>query len=141
MPKVSAARLREIRREGISGNPEKDATVLGVSHTIGGKTFQLVFSYGALSIASKKLRELGIRVNLLLSLNFTMLDADALPALFYAAVFLQHPEFTYAEAVTLVDVDTWEPLFVALADAYEMALTRAVQKRKGKSDPLPVEQS
>ena len=72
-----------------------DPTMTPVYVDIDGEQFRLSFDFGALAIAKAKLREAGIELNVLRSLDFEALDADTLPAMFFAACQQYQPELTW----------------------------------------------
>lgn len=110
-----------------------------VEVSIKGLKFRLCISYGALAVAQTKLRSLGVNINLLLALNPLLMGPDNLPALFFGAAHQQHPKLTYDEAVSLIDLETWEPVMCAVLKAYELAMPKS--DKGTPRNPPAVEQS
>jgi len=85
---------------------------------IDGKTYDLCFTIGALAEAKSRLRKAGVEINLLQSINFSDMDADVIPPLFFAALLPFQPEMTQEKAYALVTLQTIVPIYQALANAY-----------------------
>jgi len=115
------AKLRKIRK--IASLPD-DPTIPEVSIEIDEKKYRLCFDFAALAKAKSKLREHGVEVNLLQSLDFRIIDVDTLPVLFYAASQHFQPNLTWEEAVRLVNVRTALGIFEGLGAAYMAAMVK-----------------
>jgi esterase/lipase superfamily enzyme len=98
---------------------------------IDGEKFQLSFDFGALATAKAKLREAGIQLNVLRSLDFESLDADTLPAMFFAACQQFQPYLTWERARRLVNLRTGAAVIQGLVAAYVAAMAEPKQ-----GDPL-----
>lgn len=106
-------------------NPVIDTAVIEID----GERFELCFDFGAMARVKAELREHGIRMNLLRSLDLGELDVDTLPVLFFATARARHPDLTWERAQALVTVRTAAGLIDALVQAYKVAMEPA------KADP------
>ena len=101
---------------------------------IDGKQYVLRFTIEGLGRAKRKLREEGVRINLLLSLNVQDMDADTLGAVLFGALQEYHSEVSYAAARRMVRFDTYGAIILALCDAYQAA-TRSQETEPSEGDP------
>lgn len=99
-------------------SPAPISPVLG----LGGKSYTLKFTYRGLAEARRLLREQGVRVNLLQSLNIEDMDADTLPALLFGALREHHAEISYTQAERMVSIKTYGAVTMALCGAYWEAM-------------------
>lgn len=102
---------------------------------IDGKTYSLSFTFEGLAAARVQLRELGVRVNLLQSLNTEDMDADTLPPLLFGATRECHEELTYADIKRLVRFDTYGAIFAGLCSAYIAAMRTPEGEPSGANPP------
>jgi hypothetical protein len=110
-----------------------DPTLPKTPIEIDGKTYDLCFTFGALARAKQALRARGIEMNLLQSLDFTTLDADNLPILFYAALLPFHEEIGYDDAIAMVTMPTYGGIYVAICTAYSRSVSK--QDPEAKANP------
>jgi hypothetical protein len=82
----------------------------------------LCFDFGALATAKAKLREQGVEINILRMIDFTALDVDTLPALFFGAAQKHQPQLTWKRAQELVTINTAGSIAVGLFAAYRAAM-------------------
>lgn len=85
---------------------------------IGGRTYQLGFTYGSIRSAKLALRARGIELNLMRSFGLAEIDADTLPELFFAALRVHHPDVTFEDALSLISVRNCLRVAEAIATAY-----------------------
>lgn len=101
------------------------------------ETYTLCFTFGAIQEAKRILQRKGIRVNLLIALDSMDVDADALPALLFAALRTNHPEIDYKAAEALINMQTAIPIFTAITDAYVKSVK--VPRPDGEAGDPPTE--
>lgn len=131
------ASLRRFKEsQAVQSAVDKDFVV----HVLGGKVYHLACTWGALKAAQGQLRAQGIRINLLLGLSFQDVGADMLAAMFYAFAFQQDKSVSLAAIDAALGLLTWEPAFVACADAYRDGMAREVAAAK-KANPTQVQPS
>jgi hypothetical protein len=118
----------------IAGNPEIDPTMPKIELKLAGKSYFLVFSFGALAVAQKGLRDAGVECNLLHALDLTSIDPIRLPLLFYATLITHQPKMTIEQATTLVTMKTLGPIYEAVINAYGASLAEP-SPEDAKSDP------
>jgi hypothetical protein len=102
----------------VAGNPAIDPTLPKVELTLGKKTYFLCFTFEALALAQSILRDNGIDCNLLQSLDLTILQADRLVPLLYAALITHDPTISLEEVFKLVKFRTLAKVFEAIVLAY-----------------------
>jgi hypothetical protein len=106
----------------IAGNPEIDPTLPKVDIKLGSETYYLCFTFGALSLAQKNLRDIGVECNLLHALDLSSMDALRLVPLLYAALLSHQPKITLEKVATLVTFKNMGMIFEGLARAYGASL-------------------
>jgi hypothetical protein len=104
-----------------------DPMISEVALEIGGERFSLCFDFAALATAKAKLREYGVTINLLHALNFSEMDVDTVPALFFAATQRHQPDLSWEHAQQLVNLRTVSSIFNGLAAAYKVAVVEPKQ--------------
>lgn len=110
----------------IAGNPAHDATMPTVDVTIHGGEYHLAFTFAALSLAKKALVKQGVLANILIGCDIRSLDIDTLPVMLFAALITAHPEITYKQVESLLDMKT----HVVLADAVVHAYLLSIEQPK-----------
>lgn len=117
-------------------NTAADPTLPKTPVTVGGKTYDLCFTFGALARAERfinaELERAGSneRVNLLAALP--VINMGNLPLLFAAGVHQFHPELTFTEAHDLVDYADVSAVSAAIVAAFD-----ATRVKQEKSDDPP----
>lgn len=103
---------------------------------IDGVDYFPVFTYRAILEAKRILRRDGISINLLQALDAVKdLDADTLPALWYAALLSNHPKITYREAEAMITMHNFTSIYIAVCGAY----AASVKEPGGKQENPPAE--
>ena len=118
----------------IPEHPELDPTLPKVELKIGKQTYLLCFTFQALALAQKNLREIGVNVNLLHALDLSTMDAEKLIPLLYAALITHQPKITPNEVVKLVTFKNLGLIFEKLAEAYGASLADPSDE-DAKADP------
>lgn len=116
------------KKNAVAGQPGLDPTLPNVELTLGDKTYQLVFTFGALATASAKLRAKGIQVNLLHSLDLTALDADRVGPLLFAALLTHQPKIDIEEVEAKITMFNLGTIFEKIVEAYSASLADNTQK-------------
>jgi hypothetical protein len=106
----------------IAGNPEIDPTLPKVAIKLGKETYYLCFTFGALSLAQKNLRDIGVECNLLHALDLSTMDALRLVPLLYAALLSHQPKITIDKVTALVTIKNLGMIFEGIAQAYGASL-------------------
>lgn len=105
---------------------------------LGGKTYQLVFTFRAIRTVKTRLRAQGIRLNLLRTINFEQIDADTLPELLSAALQTYHPELTFDDVMALITLREVMKIIAAVAQAYmESVSDPDAEVKSAEGDPQP----
>lgn len=104
-----------------------DPMIPEVAIELGGVTLRLSFDFEALAIAKAKLKEQGVNVNILRSLDFGSLDVDSLPALLFAAAHRHQPHVSWARVRKMVTLKTAEAIVIALFEAYKAAMIETAE--------------
>jgi len=115
-----------MKESEIVGGPD-DPTLPDGETEIAGEKFRLCFDFGALAEAKALLRKSGVELNVLRSLDFTALDVDTLPALFFAASHRFQPGLTWPRAQSLINMRTGARVVDDLAKAYIAAMSEPTQ--------------
>ena len=123
------------KKTEVAGNPELDSTLPDVSIELNGSTYHLLFTFGALSIAEKKLHAAGIRIGLLVARNIAFWDASTLPYIFFAALVTRHPEITFHQANALLDFENCEAVVDKLVEAHNAAMPEKQKKERPTEEP------
>jgi hypothetical protein len=89
---------------------------------IDGKTFNLSFEFTELAKAERLFRSQGHRLNLLLALPG--LSLESVREVFPCAVHRHHPDLTFAEAQSLVTMQSVYPIATAIVQAFDGSGTR-----------------
>jgi hypothetical protein len=118
----------------ISNHPELDPTLPKIELKLGKQTYLLCFTFKALAVAQKNLRDIGVQVNLLHALDLSNMDAEKLVPLLYAALITHQPTITPTEVVGLVTFRNLGSIFEKLAEAYGASLAEPSDE-DAKSDP------
>lgn len=118
----------------ISNHPELDPTLPKTELKLGKQTYLLCFTFKALAVAQKNLRDIGVQVNLLHALDLSNMDAEKLVPLLYAALITHQPTITPTEVVGLVTFRNLGSIFEKLAEAYGASLAEPSDE-DAKSDP------
>ncbi|MCU1251531.1 MAG: hypothetical protein JWQ49_4560 [Edaphobacter sp.] len=108
--------------EKIAGNPEIDPTLPKIEIKLGKETFFLCFTFGALALAQKNLRSIGVDCNLLHALDLSSLDASQLVPLLYAAMISHQPKISVDKVISLVTIENLGLIFDGIAHAYGASL-------------------
>jgi hypothetical protein len=115
-----------------------DPTLPRVELKLGKETYFLVFTFKALAIAQKGLRDIGVEVNLLHALDLSNMDAEKLIPLLYAALITHQPKITPAEVTELVTFKNLGTIFEKIAEAYGASLADPSDEDV-KADPTRAE--
>ena len=107
----------------VAKNPAIDPTLPKVEIILDGKTRYLCFTFGALALAERKLREQGITANLLHALDLSNLDASRVVPLLFAALITHSPNVTIEEVISLVTLRNLGTIFEGIATAYGASLS------------------
>ncbi|WP_213805757.1 hypothetical protein [Granulicella sp. dw_53] len=118
----------------VAGNPEIDPTLPKIAIKLGKETFYLCFTFKALALAQKNLRDIGIEVNLLMALDLSTMDALKLVPLFYAALITHQPKITIDKVTELVTLKNLGTIFETIAQAYGASLADPTPE-DDKTDP------
>lgn len=110
------------KKSTVSGNPEFDPTMPKVEIKLNGKSYFLCFTFKALSLAQKNLRDIGVDVNLLRALDLSTMDALKLVPLLYASLITHQPKITPEQVTDLVTIRNLGMLFEGIAQAYGASL-------------------
>lgn len=122
----------------ISEHPELDETLPATELKLGKNTYSLCFTFKALAVAQKNLRNIGVQVNLLHALDLSNMDAEKLVPLLYAALITHQPKITPDDVIALVTFRNLGSIFDSIAQAYAASLADPETDAKGKgesSDP------
>lgn len=122
----------------ITERPELDPTLPKTELKLGKQTYLLCFTFKALAVAQKNLRDIGVNVNLLHALDLSNVDAEKLIPLLYAALITHQPEITPLEVITLVTFKNLGSIFEALVAAYGASLADPSDE-DAKADPTKAE--
>lgn len=122
----------------ISNHPELDPTLPKTELKLGKQTYLLCFTFKALAVAQKNLRDIGVEVNLLHALDLSNMDAEKLVPLLYAALITHQPKITPLEVTALVTFKNLGSVFEALAAAYGASLADPSDE-DAKADPTKAE--
>jgi hypothetical protein len=100
------------------------------------ESYRLCFDFQALADAKGALKAQGVEINVLRSIDFSSLDVDTLPALFFAAARRYQPQLSWKRAQQIVNVRTASSIAVGLFAAWKGAMakpsknpTRAAQEK------------
>jgi hypothetical protein len=110
------------KTERIAGNPEIDPTLPKIEIKLGKDSYFLCFTFGALALAQKNLRAIGIGCNLLHALDLSNLDASQLVPLLYAALISHQPKISIDKVISLVSIKNLGMIFEGIAQAYGASL-------------------
>lgn len=125
------------KKHRVAGNPSLDATLPYVALELNGESYRLAFDYAALSLAERKLADIGMQVNMLNALDLRSIGAERLPIVFYAALVKAHPEMTYEDAKALVSMRTYSAIFEKVVEAF----IDSMKEEKGQTDANPLTES
>jgi hypothetical protein len=106
----------------IAGNPEIDPTLPKIEIKLGKETYFLCFTFGALALAQKNLRSVGVECNLLHALDLSSMDASQVVPLLYAALISHQPKITLDKVASLVTFKNLGMIFEGIAQAYGASL-------------------
>jgi hypothetical protein len=106
----------------VANVPGTDPTLPLVPITLDGKKYHLVYSFAALALAQKNLREQGVIVNLLHCLDLSNMDAERVVPLLYAAMITDTPKITVEAVIKLVTIRNLGAIFEGIANAYSASL-------------------
>ncbi|RZU39329.1 hypothetical protein [Edaphobacter modestus] len=106
----------------VAGVPGIDPTLPQIEIKLGGETYFMCFTFGAMAIAKARLRVAGIECNLLQSLDLRNLDADQIVPLLYAALIMHQPDITPLEVAGLVTIPNLGNIFDGILKAYSASL-------------------
>jgi hypothetical protein len=108
----------------VSGVPGTDPTLPSVEWIDdSGKKHYLCFTFQAIAVAQKVLRDEGVDCNILFALeDFQHTDSIRIPALLYAALIPNEPKITYAEAQALITMKNYGKAHVAVVRAYVVSV-------------------
>jgi hypothetical protein len=122
----------------IAGNPEIDPALPKVEIKLGTETFYLCFSFGALALAQKHLRDAGVECNLLHALDLSSMDALKVVPMLYAALITHQPKITLDKVASLVTLKNLGAIFEGITRAYIASLADPSDEDK-KADPIEPE--
>jgi hypothetical protein len=123
----------------MSKNTIVDPTISRTELKLGKETYFLCFTFGALAIAQKNLREVGVTCNLLHALDLSSMDAEKFVPLLYAALITHHPTITPEQVANLVTFKNMGSIFEGIAAAYGASLADPDADSDSKQDPQPAE--
>ena len=106
----------------VAGNPAIDPTLPKIEIALGKETYYLCFTFGALAVAQKGLRDAGIDCNLLHALDLSNMDPLKLVPLLYAAMITHQPKISYETVNSLVTLKNMGSIFEGIAHAYGASL-------------------
>jgi hypothetical protein len=127
------------KKTKVAGNPALDATLPDVSIEIKGETYHLCFDYAALSIAERKLSDVGIKVNMLEALDLRGIGAERLPIVFFAALVKAQPDITYEEASALITMKNYADIFSKVVEAFVASMAEPKTAEETKAENPTVE--
>jgi hypothetical protein len=110
------------KNQRIAGNPEIDPTLPKIAIKLGNETYFLCFTFGALAMAEKNLRSVGIECNMLHALELSSTDAQRLVPVLYAALISHQPKITIDKVTSLVTIKNLGNIFEGIAKAYAASL-------------------
>lgn len=121
----------------ITEHTELDQTLPQIELKLGKQTYYLCFTFAALSMAQKNLRDIGVQCNLLHALDLSNMDAERFVPLLYAAMITHQPKITPIEVTRLVSFKNLGTIFEALANAYGASLAEPDEdvKESKKANP------
>jgi hypothetical protein len=141
------------KKNRVATNPAVDPTLPDVSIEIAGVQYHLVFTYGALAMAERKLsdaalrtaaakaeadpdgpRDLVQRINLLEALDLRSIGAERLPLVFYASLITGHPGISPAEAAGLITMRNYADVFAKVVEAFVASMAEPGDKTS--QDPI-----
>lgn len=114
-----------------------DPTIPAVELQIGKDRYYLAFTFRALAIAQKSLRDVGVQCNLLHALDLSNLDAEKLVSLLFAALITHQPKITPEQVADLVTFRNMGLIFEKLAEAYGASLADPTTNEAGTEDAKP----
>jgi hypothetical protein len=106
----------------VANNPEFDSALPKTPMTLGGETYYLCYTFGALSLAEAMIRKTGVQCNILKSLDVMNLGAAELEALLFAGLITHKPKITFEEASALITLRNVYLISESIATAYIAAL-------------------
>lgn len=118
----------------ITEHPDLDPTLPKIELKLGKQTYYLCFTFKALAVAQKNLRDIGVQVNLLHALDLSNMDAEKLIPLLYAALLTHQPKITPGEVTNLVTFKNLGHIFDAIAQAYGASLAEPDEDVKADPD-------
>jgi hypothetical protein len=116
----------------ISEHPEHDSIIPGIDIKLGKANYKLAFTFAALSIAQRSLREAGVNCNLLKALDLTNLDAEKLVPLLYAGLITHQPKIQLEAVATLVTFRNLGSIFDGIVKAYSASMAEPDEDEPGK---------
>jgi hypothetical protein len=119
----------------IAGNPAIDPTLPKIEREFNGKKYYLCFTFGALAIAQKGLREAGSDCNILRSMDLSTPDATVFGPLLYASLVTFQPTITLAEAEVLIDLKNMGYVYESLVKAYVASMSEPEPDEKKSENP------
>lgn len=122
----------------VAGVPGTDPVLPRTELRIGKETYYLCFTFRAIAVAQKTLRDAGIDCNLLQSLDLTNMQADRLVPLLYASLITYKPKITLDEVFAMVTFRNLGKVFEAITGAYIASLSDP-DEEEGKADPTKAE--
>jgi hypothetical protein len=91
-------------------------------------TYYLAFTFPALATAASKLRDKGVKCNLLQSLDLSTLNADQVIPLLYAALITHQPDITFEKVTEICTLKSLGNVFEGIAAAYSASLANPNEK-------------
>jgi len=122
----------------VAGVPGTDPTLPRAEIKLGAESYYLCFNFGAIAIAQKSLRDIGVEVNLLHALDLSNMDAINLVPLLYAALITYQPKITLDKVTSLVTLKNLSIIFRGIGDAYVASLSEPSSEAT-PSDPNQAE--
>lgn len=114
----------------VAGVPGLDPTMPLVEIELAGEKYFLAFSFGAMTIAQKRLREIGYECNLLQALDLRYMDAEKFIPLLYSAMIIHQPEIAIDKVADLVTLDNFGQIFSKLVEAYAASIAKPTPEDK-----------
>jgi hypothetical protein len=122
----------------VAGVPGTDPTMPLVSIELAGNTYYLAFTFKAMALAQKNLRDIGVDCNLIKALDFGMIDAEKFAPLLYAALITHQPSLTVQQVVDFVTLDNFVEVYTKIIEAYTASIAKPAPEDV-KADPTQAE--
>ena len=117
-------------KKKVAGNPALDATLPYVVLELDGESYRLAFDYAALSVAERKLADIGVQVNMLDALDLRSIGAERLPIVLYASLVKAQPDMTFEDVKHLVTMRTYALIFEKVVEAFVASMKETPKDQK-----------